>query len=139
VPVSRAAAAAQPRPPGTRSTALTVAAAVVAVEAVALGGVGVYVALAPRLRDVHDVTLTELEAGGALLFAGLLAWLAAGLHRGRRWARSPVIFLQLLALPPGWGYLRAGQWVYGVPIAVLVVVELVALFRPSAREPFENR
>jgi hypothetical protein len=71
-------------------------------------------------------------AGGAVLVL-----LGRALLRIRGWARSPVIVLQLLALPVGYSLaFQAGLPVYGGPILVLAVAELYLLFTPEARAAF---
>jgi len=59
---------------------------------------------------------------GAVL--GLLAW---ALHRGRDGARTPVLFVQLLALPIGLGILQHSSTVGGVAILVVAVATALAV------------
>jgi hypothetical protein len=60
------------------------------------------------------------------------AW---ALWTGRRWGRGVAVFAQLLLLPVAW-YMAvgSGQWLYGVPVALVAVVTLVLLFSPSTLE-----
>jgi hypothetical protein len=54
-------------------------------------------------------------------------------------ARSPVVLIQLLALPVGYSLgLQAGRPVAGVPILLLAVAVLVALFTPTARAALDR-
>jgi hypothetical protein len=67
--------------------------------------------------------------GGGVLAAGWALW------TGRRWGRGVAVFAQLLLLPVAW-YMAvgSGQWLYGVPVALVAVVTLVLLFSPSTLE-----
>jgi hypothetical protein len=54
------------------------------------------------------------EAGIAWSLGLTLAILAWGVVDHRRWARGPVITVQLLALPVGWSALSSEKWYIGV-------------------------
>jgi hypothetical protein len=69
---------------------------------------------------------------GLVVFAALsLAWTARGLAGRRRWARSPSVLTQLLALPIGIDATTTGAGWAGVPLLACAVVGLVGLFAPS--------
>jgi hypothetical protein len=63
--------------------------------------------------------------------------LARGLARLAGWARTPVVVLQLLALPVGYSLgIQAGLLAYGAPILLAAVAVLYLLFTPEARAAF---
>lgn len=100
---------------------------------------GFYVAIAPLWRHVDtSLALTEVEAAlTAATGAGLL-WVARGLAGLRRWARSPAVLTQLLAVPVGVSLLQVGLTAYGaVVVAVPAIVLLLLLGSPQARAPWE--
>jgi hypothetical protein len=65
---------------------------------------------------------------------GVLALARAMLTR-RRWARSPVIVLQILFLPVGVGLLQSGRPEYGVPVILLPLAILITLGMARALSP----
>jgi hypothetical protein len=76
--------------------------------------------------------------GGALLAlvaAAALLLVVPHLRRGRRWARSPVVVLQILWLPVGFSLaFQGGLPEFGVPILIAALVTLGLFATPSARE-----
>lgn len=90
-----------------------VALGVVAVEAVALLGAGIVLIIG--YGDSYGVGTGVF----ALLLGALVAWLGRSLGQGALWARTPVVFIQIMALPVGIGFLQAGD--VGVGVAALVV------------------
>ncbi|MCO1580132.1 hypothetical protein M8C13_30695 [Crossiella sp. SN42] len=74
------------------------------------------------------------EAGYfAILTAAVIAT-AVGLLRGKRWARSPAVVLQLLLLGVAWYTLGpSGRWLIGSLGAIYCVSVLVLLFSTHAR------
>jgi uncharacterized membrane protein (UPF0136 family) len=109
------------------------AAAVVALQGIALAGVAV-VLVVRALSGAHERTISGygtagwfVVMGAALITAGWALW------TGRRWGRGIAVFAQLLLLPVAW-YIAVGsqRWAYGVPIALVAIGVLVMLFSPSA-------
>ena len=73
--------------------------------------------------------------GFTILGAVVLLLCARGLLRLRPAARSPVVLLELIALPVGYDLgFQAGRLVIGVPILASALAVLVLLFTPKARE-----
>jgi hypothetical protein len=69
----------------------------------------------------------------------LLGLCARGLLRLRPAARTPVVVLQVLALPVGYSMaFQAGVVAYGGPILVAAVVVLYLLFTPPARAALDR-
>lgn len=66
--------------------------------------------------------------GAAVITVGI------ALVRGRRWARSPAVVVQILLLGTSWyAITSAARWVIGGPVAVLCAAALVLLFLQSSR------
>jgi hypothetical protein len=112
------------------------AAVVVALEGAALIAVAA-VLVARHLAGVEDQPWLSgygtaawfVIMGSAVLAAGWALW------TGRRWGRGIAVFAQLLLLPVAWYMgVGSGQWLYGVPVALVAVVALVLLFSPSTLE-----
>lgn len=80
-----------------------------------------------------------LEVAFALLGAAMLGLGARGLLHLRPSARTPVIVLQLLALPVGYSLaFQAGLVAYGGPILVVALAVLYLLFTPPVREVMDR-
>jgi hypothetical protein len=112
------------------------AAAVVALEGLALIAVAA-VLVVRHLAGVEDQPWLSgygtaawfVIMGSAVLASGWALW------TGRRWGRGIAVFAQLLLLPVAWYMgVGSGQWLYGVPVALVAVVALVLLFSPSTLE-----
>lgn len=122
-------------PPG----GVQAAAAIVLVEAGAL----VVTALALLVLAFAHTT-TRLWAavaivGFALLGAAVLALCARGLLELRPGARSPVILVQLLAVPVGYSLgIQAGRVLVGAPILIAAVTVVVLLMLPSSRQALDR-
>lgn len=112
------------------------AAAAVAIEGVALIGLSIGVAIHGLTGHPSSVGRAEASAVFGVLTGLLLLFLARSIDRARRWARTPVILLQLLALPVTLALLEAGAYAYGVPLALLSIGTLVLLAQRGARDAF---
>jgi hypothetical protein len=122
----------RPRPPQ-----LTLAAGLAVVEGLVALGFGVVEILQVRLfRAVVGVGVALCMVGFAVLL------LAAGraLLRSRRWARAPIVVVQLILLGVGWSF-RGGQttWV-AVTMIIVALLTLLALLHPrSTRALLDHR
>jgi hypothetical protein len=105
------------------------AAALVTVEGAALLVLAV---VSVVLTALHDAASVPVALGGALLlaiFGGALLLLARALRALKPQARSPVVAVQIVALPVGWTLASTnGRPEIGVPVLVLAVAVLVLLF-----------
>jgi len=109
--------------------ALRIAAGVVLVQALALGGYGV--AVLAHLTKAH--LTVNLSSGGFFLIAAAgLGWCARGLSRARTWARGPVLIAQLIALGLAWNFKDGDTWPVSVALAVPAAAVLVAMLRPES-------
>lgn len=108
-------------PRRTRPPQLVGAAALAAVEGLVALGFGVAEIFQVRLfRAVVGVGVAVFMIG----FAALLLAAARGLLHLRRWARAPVVVVQLIMLPVGWSF-RGGQT---TPVAAaMIIVALLTL------------
>src|SRR5580765_6949033 len=112
---------------------LRLAAAIVAVEALVLLGAAVFVVVDTIAGHPNGVARALLGAGFALLAAVVLALGARGLLLARPGARSPIVVLELLALPVGYSAaFDADRPVIGVPILLAAVSVLYLIFTPPA-------
>ncbi|GAB3909398.1 membrane protein [Kibdelosporangium lantanae] len=74
------------------------------------------------------------EVGYFVVIFGAVLACGIGLLRGGRWARGPVTAVQILLLGVAWYAIGpSSQPLLGAPVAVLVVVVLVLLFRAPSR------
>jgi len=74
-------------------------------------------------------------AGYFALVGAAVITVGVALFRGRRWARTPAVVVQILLLGAAW-YAISGsaRWAIGVPVVVLCIVVLVLLFIAPSRE-----
>jgi hypothetical protein len=113
---------------------------VVGIEAAALA-VGAFLLLYLVVTSTADSVSRALGevvfvgAGAAVLAAG-----AVGLWRVASWARGPVVVLQLLLAALAYTTaFDAGQPAIGLPVLVLVAVELYLLATPESRLAYAER
>lgn len=134
---SRAAGApTTPEPTGPRPARLSAAAALTAVEGLALAALGAYM-LIMGLAGSPD-SPQQAETGGLTVLAlAVLPLVAArGLWLRRRWSRGPSLITQIVALPVAWTLVNGGGALIaaGVGLAVAALVVLVLLVNPTATE-----
>lgn len=116
------------------------AAALVAAEGVALAGFVAFFCYELATATATDTGAAVAEtaftaAGAVLLFA-----LSRSLSRVRRWARTPVVVLQIVFLPVGYSLAFQAEQAYaGLPVLVAALVTLYLLMTPTARLAFEDR
>jgi len=113
----------------TRPPQLTAAAALVALEALVALGFGIAEIGQVRLfRAVVGVGVALFMVG----FALVLGAAARGLLHLRRWARGPIVAVQLIMLPVGWSF-RGGQTTeVAVAMVVVALATLVLVLHPRS-------
>jgi hypothetical protein len=118
-----------PVPPSGPPAPLTVAASLVAIEALGYLIAGV-TELAVFSRERAQMGATT--AVFFLLYGGGLGFAAWALYRLRSWARAPIVLVQLIQLLLAWNF-RGGEttWV-AVALAVVAVVVLAGIFHPQS-------
>jgi hypothetical protein len=116
-----------------------IAAAVIGLEGLGLlGAAGVLVA---KSATGHPDSVGRALLGAALAALGalVLGSCARGLLRLRPAARTPVVVLEVLALPVGYSLaFQAGLVGYGGPILVAALAVLYLLFTPPARAALDR-
>ncbi|MGD3105657.1 hypothetical protein [Streptomyces sp. YGL11-2] len=131
-----AGAPAVPEPAGPRPARLRAAAALTAVEGLALAVLGAYM-LINGLVGAPD-SPQQAEMGGLTILAlAVLPLVAArGLWLRRRWSRGPSLITQIVALPVAWTLVKGGGALIaaGAGLAVAALVVLVLLVNPTATE-----
>jgi hypothetical protein len=140
VGVSPSEAAQSPvlQPPVARQ--LLVAGGIIALQALALVLAAVVVVVKTLDGHPDSVGRALLGAAMALLGALVLAGCALGIYRHRPAARTPVVVIELLALPVGYSLgFQAGRIGYGGPIVVGALAVLYLLFTPPARAALDRR
>ncbi|MFD7031825.1 hypothetical protein [Streptomyces sp. PvR034] len=111
-------------PPGR----LTAAAALTALEGLALAGLGVYMLFVGIAGNPDSPQQAETGGITLLALAALPLIAARGLRLGRRWSRGPALITQLMALPVAWTLFNTGGAMMAAGIAlVLTAVAVVAL------------
>jgi peptidoglycan/LPS O-acetylase OafA/YrhL len=116
-----------------RVPALLVAAALIGVES--LTAVVFAVLEAGQIRPGRagmGVGVTLIMLG----YGALLALVARGVFRGRRWSRGPAVVTQLILLLLGYSFRQPPTSVAGLLMAVVALTALVCLLVPSATRTF---
>ncbi|QNN51940.1 hypothetical protein [Nocardioides mesophilus] len=110
-------------------TALLVAAAVAAVEALLLAvyGVAELVALSGD-RLTMGLSTSVFFLG----YAAGLAFCAWAVTRGSSWARAPIVLAQLIQLGVAWSFRGGSSTPLSVLLAVLALVVLAGLLHPAS-------
>src|SRR5215831_15571697 len=120
-------------------TLLRAAAAVQAAESVA-----VLVATVLAGIDTAAGQSYQMDSGVALTVIGaasaaLLALVAAGLARARRWSRTPALLTQLFVGIVGIYLLQGQRFDWGVPMVVLSAAGFTTLLAPSSLRALTGR
>lgn len=114
--------------------ALRAAALILALEAAALVGAAVVLVVKTLTGNPDSSARALLAATMAVFGAVVLAAGGRGLQRARATTRTPVVVLQLLAVPVAYSlWFQAGLPVYGAPIMLAAVAILYLVFTPAAR------
>ena len=102
-------------------------------EALALGVTAPHSALARAAARAVDASTASMSLVVCLIFAILLAVLAAAWRKSALWPRTPTLVWNVLLLPAAWTLTATnGIWV-GLALAVVAVAGVVAsLLAPSA-------
>lgn len=115
--------------PSKAVKARAVVASLLAVEAVVIAALGVWLIVLAIQADSFEF----LPLLGDLLFvilgSGGLAASAAGYRRGKYFGRSPAVLANLIALGVVSYQVQAGLWLVAIPLTVLALATLVAALR----------
>jgi hypothetical protein len=108
-------------------------------EALGLAGLAAFYIYDTVFGSPHSVAAALLSAAFALLGAFVLVLCARGLLRLRPAARTPIIVLQLLALPVSYSLaFQAGLPAVGGPILIAALAVIYLLFTPPARSALDR-
>ncbi|MFD8301254.1 hypothetical protein ACFV29_02685 [Streptomyces sp. NPDC059690] len=121
---------------GPRPRRLTYAAALAALEGLALAAGGVWM-LVEGLAGAPDDRGSAVTGGITLIVLALLPLLAArGLLKRRSWSRGPAVITQIMALPVAYSLLQADSVAVpaGIALAVVAVASLVLLVNPATTQ-----
>lgn len=119
---------------------LIVAAWIIAAQALALVVLALIVVIKTAAGSPDSVGRALLGAGMAVLGGAVLALGARGVYHHRPAARTPVVVIELLALPVGYSLgFQAGLIGYGGPIVASALAVLYLVFTPPARAALDHR
>ncbi|GAA2291109.1 hypothetical protein GCM10010415_73680 [Streptomyces atrovirens] len=121
---------------GPRPRRLTYAAALAALEGLALVAGGVWMSVL-ALTGEPDDRQQAITGGVTLIVLALLPLLAArGLFARRSWSRGPAVITQIIALPVAYNLLRSDSVAIpaGIALAVVAVTALVLLVNPETTQ-----
>lgn len=115
-----------------RPPLLTLAAAVLAVQAAGLAVAGVLTAV-----DTAAGRSYQASSGVALtifdfVVVAVLAWVALGIARLRPWSRTPAVMIQVLTGAVAVYLLQAHRYEWAVPALLLAIAGLAALLAPAS-------
>jgi len=125
-----------PETAGPRPRRLTYAAALAALEGLALVAGGVWM-LVEGLAGDPDDRQSAVAGGVTLIVLALLPLLAArGLLGRRSWSRGPAVITQIMALPVAYNLLQADSVAIpaGIALAVVAVAALILLINPATTQ-----
>ena len=115
------------------------AAWVVFAQAAALGVITVVLLVLGVVHSSQRLWAALAIVGFALLGSLICYLCARGLLALRPTARSPIVLLELLALPVGFSLgVQAGRPLAGVPVLVSALAVLALLFTPTARAALDR-
>jgi hypothetical protein len=110
----------------------------IALEGVLLALLGVGYGAA-SLSEAQDRAPAELAAAAAVVTGGVLLLLARAVMRGRAWARSPAVVLNVFPFPLALAALDGGAWWVAVLLVVLPASVLYLFATPELRLLFRER
>ncbi|QES50091.1 hypothetical protein DEJ50_21935 [Streptomyces venezuelae] len=115
---------------------LTAAAALTALEGLALAGLGVYLLFVGISGDADSPQQAETGGITVLALAALPLIAARGLRLGRRWSRGPALITQIMAMPVAWTLWTTGGAMIAaaVALALAALAVIVLLVNPTATE-----
>jgi hypothetical protein len=115
------------------------AAAIIAVQGAALLALAVIVVVKTIAGHPHSLAGALLGAALALVAAGVLGACARSLLAMRSLARTPVVVIELVALPVSYSLTFQAHLVgYGAPILVSALAVLYLLFTPTSRATLDR-
>jgi hypothetical protein len=123
-------------PSGPRPPRLTAAAALTALEALALFAAGVYLLIAGLTGKPDDPGQAE-ALGVTVVVIGILPLAAArGLVRRRSWSRGPAMITHIIALPVAYALMSSGGSLVpaGIAVAAVAIAGLILLVNAATTQ-----
>jgi hypothetical protein len=115
------------------------AAVVILIEALGLLVGAAVLIIKTATGHPNNIWRALLDAAFAVGCALILALCARGINRLSPAARTPIMIIQLLALPVSYDLaFQAGLVGYGVPILIAALVVLYLIFTPPARAALDR-
>lgn len=111
----------------------------VAVEALALVVIGLGYAVVSGTGTPENLLAAELAAAFAVAVGLLMGAMARAVDGGRSWPRSPLVVLNMIALPVGAGLIQGKVYAAGIPVLLLAAAVLYLLATPDARAELRGR
>jgi len=111
---------------------LLAAAGILALEALAIGGLGLYLILGGFLGSPKNAGRAEVGGIIVVLTAAALLLVARGLFQGRRWSRAPAVVTQIFCVLFAWSLLQAKVYTLGVPMLAVTLTVLALLLGSAA-------
>ncbi|MFL6164492.1 MAG: hypothetical protein ACJ74U_20030 [Jatrophihabitantaceae bacterium] len=129
----------EPAEPDAAPPSVRYAAGIVLVQAAGLLVTAIALLVLAVAHSSQRLWAALAIAGFALLGALVFYACGCGLLGLRPSARSPIVLLELLALPVGYSLgIQAGRALVGIPVLISAVAVLVLLFTPSARAALDR-
>jgi hypothetical protein len=119
-------------PAGPRPPTITAAVVIEALEAVLVAVAAVLAGLATGRGQSYQLSSGIAITVIGLAAAVLLALVAAGLRRPRRWTRTPALLTQLFTGIVGIYLLQGGRYEWGVPTIAAALVGFGVLLAPAS-------
>lgn len=116
---------------------LLAAAVVVLLEGLLAAVLGVVVGVNAVHGEGGGVADAFLAFFGVLVGVGLVL-VARGLSRSRRWSRAPALVVQIICVPVAITLAQGGRYSAGIPLLVVAVLCVLALFSSASRKAFDD-
>jgi hypothetical protein len=121
---------------GPRPARITAAAALAALQGLALAALGISMLVMGLFGDPDSPQQAETGGMTVLALAAIPLIAARGLLLRRRWSRGPALITQIMALPVAWTLMSAGGVLIaaGAALAAAALTVLALLVNPTATE-----
>lgn len=115
---------------------LLAAAVIVLLEGLLTAALGVVVGV-NAFGDDGGTAAGFMAVFGVLVGVGLVL-VARGLSRSRRWGRAPALVAQIICVPVAITLAQGGRYAAGIPLLVVAVVCVLALFSSASTKAFDD-
>jgi hypothetical protein len=122
----------------TRPITLSTAAAIEAVEGVAVAAVGLYVGIEAIVGSPNDLASAIVLAVMAIAAGVGLVAVGRGLWQVRRWGRAPALLTQIFAVIAAISMIQSSRQVVGGVLIVVAVAAGVALLSPPTTRALDQ-